>query len=502
MKPIPSAVFCLVAWLATAATGCSEHHSHEADARHVEPLTFVAYDTAYELYAEAEPLVAGEASELLVHITLIDTFRPLESGGLTARLGSGSESTADRPERPGIFRLTLTPEAAGPATLTFDLRTEHGTTRLTVPDVPVGADRHEAENTAAVAAATVQDAIFFPKETAWRVPFRTEPCHTEPFGSVIRTMARVEPAPADEVVLTARTAGIAVLGPDAPAEGASVRAGEVLLYIAGSEMADGNLAVRLREAESNYRLARQEYERKQTLATDRIVAAADVEQARARLEAAEATYDALRRGFSGGKQAVAAPVAGTVTQLSVRNGQYVEAGQAVATVAQYRTLRLHAEVPTRYHRRLARLATAHLRLPDSGETYPLEALGGRIVSCGRTATAARPLLPVVLEVTPPAEVMPPAGTFVEVYLKTQGETPAITVPMGAIVEEMGTHFVFVQRTPERFEKRPVRLGDTDGLRTEVAEGLTPGERIVSEGAVLVKLAQAAGTLDVHSGHSH
>ena len=70
------------------------------------------------------------------------------------------------------------------------------------------------------------------------------------------------------------------------------------------------------------------------------------------------------------------------------------------------------------------------------------------------------------------------------------------------VEEMGAFFVFVQITPELFEKRPVKKGATDGFRTQIIEGISENERIVSKGAVLVKLAQAAGALDIHSGHVH
>ena len=63
-------------------------------------------------------------------------------------------------------------------------------------------------------------------------------------------------------------------------------------------------------------------------------------------------------------------------------------------------------------------------------------------------------------------------------------------------------FVFVQLTPEFFEKRPVKTGATDGVRIEIKEGVTKGERVVSRGAILVKLAQASGALDPHAGHAH
>lgn len=123
-----------------------------------------------------------------------------------------------------------------------------------------------------------------------------------------------------------------------------------------------------------------------------------------------------------------------------------------------------------------------------------------MVSYGKSVDANNPLLPVVFKVNNTIDLLP--GSFVEMYIKTRNTQPAITVPSISIVEEMGNYFVYVQLTPEFFEKREVRIGQTDGKRTEIVSGLKEGERVVGKGAILVKLAQASGTLDAHSGHVH
>ena len=94
------------------------------------------------------------------------------------------------------------------------------------------------------------------------------------------------------------------------------------------------------------------------------------------------------------------------------------------------------------------------------------------------------------------------GAFVELFILADDRRPVLSVPSGALVEEMGNYFVYVQLTPEFFEKREVSIGRTDGVRTEVTSGLTGTERVVSRGAVLLKVAQAAGGLDAESGHHH
>ena len=80
--------------------------------------------------------------------------------------------------------------------------------------------------------------------------------------------------------------------------------------------------------------------------------------------------------------------------------------------------------------------------------------------------------------------------------------PHVAVPRTAIVEEMGSYFVFVQNSPISFEKRSVELGATDGHLVKVNKGVHKGERIVTKGAVVLKLSQGAAALDPHAGHVH
>ena len=88
------------------------------------------------------------------------------------------------------------------------------------------------------------------------------------------------------------------------------------------------------------------------------------------------------------------------------------------------------------------------------------------------------------------------------FIRTRGARPTITVPAISLIEEMGNYFVYVQLTPEYFEKREVTIGQTDGIRTEILSGLNGTERVVTRGATLVKITQSSGQLDAESGHQH
>lgn len=493
--------------IAATVTGCGGHsHDHAAEGDehvHEENLQLTAYNNEYEVYAEANPFVTGEAGDVLAHFTLLENFKPLETGKVTATLIVGNDKatqTLEAPTHPGIYKFSLTPKKAGNGQLQFVIQTSGGTSSIIVPEITVYDDKHEAQHAAAKAVASSSNGVPFIKEKSWKVEFSTEMCRREPFGEVIRTMAQVQPSQGDERVVTAKTSGIVTISDAGLVDGKAVSAGQSLFYIKSGDMADDNLTVRFREAESEYNLAKREYERKSELIKDKIVTESELLSAKGRYEAAEAVYSNLRRNFASGGQTVTAPIGGFVKQLLVRNGQFVEAGQPLASISQNRNLFIKAEIQPKYYRSLGNIADANLRIMNDDAVYSLNSINGRLVSYGKSVETDSPLIPVVFSVNNSIDLLP--GSFVEMYIKTVGAQPALTVPNVSLIEEMGNYFVYVQLTPEFFEKREVKIGKTDGERTEILSGLDGTERVVAKGAVLVKLAQATGTLDAESGHQH
>jgi multidrug efflux pump subunit AcrA (membrane-fusion protein) len=78
----------------------------------------------------------------------------------------------------------------------------------------------------------------------------------------------------------------------------------------------------------------------------------------------------------------------------------------------------------------------------------------------------------------------------------------VAVPADAVVDDGGQAIVFVQRGGESFERRPVRVGGPrEGGFLHIAEGLRPGERVVTRGAHLVRLAALSPQAPGH-GHVH
>jgi multidrug efflux pump subunit AcrA (membrane-fusion protein) len=59
----------------------------------------------------------------------------------------------------------------------------------------------------------------------------------------------------------------------------------------------------------------------------------------------------------------------------------------------------------------------------------------------------------------------------------------------------------VQLDEEGYQRREVTLGGSDGQRVEIKSGLKEGEKVVTKGAIHVKLASASNAIPAHT-HEH
>ena len=342
--------------------------------------------------------------------------------------------------------------------------------------------------------------VFFSMEQAGKIDFATELPVIEPFGPVIQVVAQVQAAPGIERVVTAGTAGVVVLSNPPLLEGSTVTKGAPLLYISGSESAGNNLAVQYAEAENNFRSAEAEYERARLLAAEKIVSEKELEAAKTRFLNAEAQVKGYRSHFDRNGQQLLSPANGYLKALYVNNGSYVEAGTPVALLSNNRILSLYAAVPQKYGRMLGSVTSATVHTRHNNQTFTLEQLNGKILSYGKAVIPGSALVRLIIQIENNGSFT--EGAFVELSLKSLTNREAITLPTSALLEEQGTCFVFVQLSPEQYEKRQVTPGDSDGIRSEIVRGILPTERVVTSGAIYLKLAKATGTLDPHSGHVH
>ena len=494
----------LIPILALIFASCIDNYENKNLHKHEDvKIQFTAYSSEFELFAESDPFVVDRTSNVLSHFSNLPDFTALENGSMTIRLivnGKETSQTLEKPTRKGIYSFNITPETEGKGILLFDIKTDKGEFQIKVPDLLVFSNEQEAIHHAEDSELSTTNTVVFTKEQSWKVDFASELPKKEPFGQVIKTTAQVQSAQSDEIIVAAKTNGIVILSSENVLEGKSISNGQVLFSISGSGLSENNLAVQFMEAQNNYEIAKSDYERKNELAKDKIVSEKELLVAKNHYDNAKANYDNLNENFNSSGQSIISPMKGFVKQLYIQNGEYVEAGQPIVKISQNKSLLLHADVQQKYASILGAINSANIRTMHDNQTYTLEQLNGKVLSYGRNTNSDNYLIPLNIQIDNKGDFIP--GGFVELFLKTQTNTRALTIPNTSLMEEQGFYFVFVQITPELFEKREVRPGATDGLETEILKGLSINERIVTKGAILIKLAQVTGALDAHSGHVH
>lgn len=513
------------------------HHTHE-DAHdhdhHAEQYT--SYSDQYELYVEADPFVQGQSSHVTVRVTRLSDFKPVEAVPAKVSLIVSTKCLTHNLEHPvmqGVYECNFKPSVSGCGRLEVELSLKDSTVVLSIPHFHVeaaeechdhdhaegeehehshGEDHehsheghdhshgHDHEHSHDHGSAAATNAITFSKEQSWKIDFATAVIEEKPFGSIIKASAQVLPSQGDEREVAASTSGVVVFDNASLVEGTPVKAGQHLFTIESNGMADNNMSVRFQEAAANYNAAKAEYERKQQLADDKIVSQSELQRAKAEYQTAKAAYDNLKANFSQKGAIVRAPINGYIQRINVSNGSFVEAGHSVVAVSQNRDLMLRAEVQPRYYSQLAHITNVNILVPGESQAYSLKDLGGSLMSYGKATDADCPMVPVTFRVKNTGNLL--SGSFVTAYITTDATSTTLAIPNTGLVEEMGNFFVFVQINPVSFEKRLVTLGATDGVNTEILSGVKAGERVVTRGASMVRLAQNAGALDPHAGHVH
>ena len=210
-------------------------------------------------------------------------------------------------------------------------------------------------------------------------------------------------------------------------------------------------------------------------------------------------FNSISKNYTGNGKKITAPLTGFIKNLRVTEGQYVEVGQAIASVSQNQRLMLKAEVPQKHYTKLGNIASANFITAYDNKVYNTDSLNGQLISYGKSTDQHAFYIPVNFEIDNKGDIIP--GSYIEIYLKTTAINNVLTIPLSSLMEEQGHYYAFVQTSGEGFEKRNLELGISDGIRIQVISGIKENERVVSTGAYQIKLATMYGKMPEH-GHEH
>lgn len=339
------------------------------------------------------------------------------------------------------------------------------------------------------------DEIIFTKAQAAKTDFEVKEIQPGTFHQIIKTTGQILPAPGDESIIVATSNGIISYANNNMAAGSAVKQGQTLFNIASKNLGEGDYYSRV---SANYEKAKAEFERAQKLVKDKIISQKEFETIQLNFQNAKIAYDAISGKQSAKGVGIANPLSGYIKNITVKDGEYVTAGQAIATVSQNKRLVLRADVSEKHYTALKTISSANFQTPYDNQVYSLPELSGKLLSVGQSAEANTFFIPVTFEFDNQGTVIP--GSFVEVYLISSPLENVISVPLSALTNEMGIFYVYRQLDEEGYQKQEVKTGASNGKEVQIQTGIQPGDHIVTRGAYQVKMASASGAIP--HGHEH
>ena len=287
-------------------------------------------------------------------------------------------------------------------------------------------------------------------------------------------------------------------------EGSDVKQGDVLFLIDPAPFKADHDSARatLAKAQANLYQARLQEQRYRQLVDDKAVSRQEYDNARAAfLQAdavvAEAKATLERARLNLGYATVTAPISGRIGRALVTEGALVGQNETtpLATIQQLNPIHADVTQSTRELNTLRRaLRAGELQqagkgearatlIQDDGSAYPLP---GKLLFSDISVDPSTNQITLRSEFpNPDLDLLP--GSYVRVRLEQAVQPKGISVPQRAILRDSaGVPKVLVVDAQARVSERPVVLGNAQGDRWIVSEGLAPGERVVIEGLQHVK----------------
>jgi len=272
-------------------------------------------------------------------------------------------------------------------------------------------------------------------------------------------------------------------------EGQEVRRGDLLFTIdprplqAALEQARANLARDQAQLEN----AQVEFDREKKLFEARLISQNEFDTARATLDMAKGTVLADQAAVTNAAlnvefSAIRSPLDGRTGSLLVQLGNDVKADDTVLLqINQLRPIYIAFAVPEQYLSRIRqrmREGTLKVEVAIPGETNA--APRGELTFIDNAVDTTTGTIQLKATFPNTGEALWP-GQFVDVALTLSEEPNAVVVPSQAVQTGQNGEFIFVVKTDQTVEMRPVTLGVALPGETVVQSGIKAGETVVTDG---------------------
>lgn len=171
---------------------------------------------------------------------------------------------------------------------------------------------------------------------------------------------------------------------------------------------------------------------------------------------------------------------GTVVERKVTQGQYVNAGETLLTLADLSEIWIKADV---YEDQLPQIHPGQ-EVDITAEALPNRTLHGQVEFIEPTANPQTRTVPVHVHLPNPGMRLMP-GMFVNASFVSRGAAPSVVVPRSAVLDTGTRKLVYVAKADGVFEAREIKAGTPTEDVFPVMSGLKAGEKVVINGNFMI-----------------
>ncbi len=296
------------------------------------------------------------------------------------------------------------------------------------------------------------------------------------FSARVATLSRVDVGS----TLTGRVARVAV------AEGAQVRAGEVLVSLETDELraALAQAVAAERQAEATLQAARATLRRVQQLVTQGFYSAAQLDDAQRAADVALAQQGSVRAATAAARArlaqaAVLAPTDARVLTRDVEPGQIVQPGKALMSLALAGPTQLTAQVDERFLDQLQPGQKAAV----VADAFADQRFAARVLLIAPAVDAQRGAIEVKFALEQQAPVFLREDMTLSVEVETGRRDRALVLPLSALrTQPSAATATVLVADAGRAQERKLRLGLRTLDAVEVLEGLAEGDAVLLGGS--------------------
>ncbi|UCE19836.1 MAG: efflux RND transporter periplasmic adaptor subunit [Gemmatimonadota bacterium] len=509
---------CVLTCATKPQSNTEDQHAHDQ-----EMVAVTMWTDQLELFMEYEEITPGEPSHFIIHLTKLADFKPVLEGRVELEFTSPDEESLrfaeEKPARDGIYLLDVTLPHHDHYHLDLNVQTEKIRETFKVGEIHMQDEDHafEDENGHTGEDADEHDhheneehheEVQFLKEQQWKTDFATVLSRVEEIRTSVPAVAEVIPQQQrfSEIVSPVDAFVDPKLNRKMVVPGSRVQQGDILITLSPS-MGSSNSWT---ERQLSFQRAEKDFRRAQALMEREAISQREFEGYRqtyfvekAAIESVLGAYGAEPFVDDNSAQihmVLRAPIRGFVSGMNIMPGKIVASGEKLLTIIDPSVVWVRADVYEKDYYGIEESSGLEVHIPGQRNTLCLEQEHVTLINRGELMDPHSRTIPVLFEICNEGNTLK-IGQILQVNIYTSVSHAAVVVPQTAILDEIGQQSVFVQVEGESFEKRQVGVRGVFKGMAAISEGLEAGERVVSTGAYLLKLA-SMNTGSIGHGHIH